>query len=259
MSDTRSTASEWPRPNWSAGDEHAVLLFFVFGTFAKELRIPAARHGSKGLPAGVELFRYPRETLEQWEGFPLHGALGEMLRQDHPTAFEAAMAAPEVLSVRGRLEDAASLDYLRDTLGVIAGLMDIGGVAVADPQILSLFDQETWQDRFMVEGGAPPRHHVLILCNEDEDAGGGMAWVRTRGMRKFGRPDISIRGVPHKQADAAGELCLRLVEMQVMGTHFSDGQELEIEGLPDVLKARRGGSLDDPHFNNTHVELVWPK
>ena len=35
--------------------------------------------------------------------------------------------------------------------------MEIGGVAVADPQILSLFDAASWNERFMVEGGAPPR------------------------------------------------------------------------------------------------------
>lgn len=251
--------TQWPRPYWTSADEYAVLLFFVFGKFNKELRIPAARHGSKGLPEGVELFRYPRQTLEKWEGYPLHGALGEMLRQDHPSAFEAAQAAPEVLSVRGRLADVANLDYLHDTLGVIAGLLDIGGVAVADPQILSLFDHETWTRRFMVEGGAPARNHVLILCNEDDDQDKNDVWVRTRGMRKFGRPDISIRGVPRKAADAAGELCLRLVEMQVMGTHFEDGRELEIDGLPGTLHARPGGSLEDPHFNNTHVRFDWPR
>lgn len=253
-----SVSALWPRPYWTPGDEHAVLLFFVFGDFDEELRIPAARHGSKGLPQGIELFRYPREVLEQWAGYPLHGALGELLRQDHAAAFAAAGRAREVLSVRGRIEDAASLDYLNDTLGVIAALMDIGGVAVADPQILSLFDGEAWNRRFMIEGGAPPRSHVLILCNDDAETDGDTAWVRTRGMRKFGRPDVSIRGVPCKDADAAGELCMRLVEMQVMGTHFADGQELEIDGLPGTLRAVRGGSLEDPHFNNTHVRFDWP-
>ncbi len=253
-----SAPAIWPRPYWKQGDEHAVLLFFVFGTFDKELRIPAARHGSKGLPEGIELFRYPRTTLEQWEGYPLHGALGALLRQDDPRAFEAAGKSSEVLSVRGRIEDPDSLDYLNDTLGVIAGLMDIGGVAVADPQILSLFDGASWNERFMVEGGAPPRNHVLILCNDDDEAAGDAAWVRTRGMRKFGRPDVSIRNVPLDRADVAGELCMRLVQMQVMGAHFVDGQELEIEGLPGVLRARRGGSLEDPKFNNTHVRFDWP-
>lgn len=249
----------WPRPYWTPGDEHAVLLFFVFGRFNETLRIPAARHGSKGLPEGIELFRYPREVLEQWEGYPLHGALGELLHQDHPKAYAAACQAPEVLSVRGRIEDADSLDYLNDTLGVIAALMEIGGVAVADPQILSLFDAESWNGRFMVEGGAPPRRHVLILCNDDDERDDDAAWVRTRGMRKFGRPDVSIHGVPREATDAAGELCLRLIEMQVMGARFVQDQPLEIEGLPGTMKAQLGGSLEDPHFNNTHVRFDWPR
>jgi hypothetical protein len=253
-----SNTSIWIRPYWAPGDEHAVLLFFVFGQFQQELRIPAARFGSKGLPDGVELFRYPHDTLRQWEGYPLAGALGELLENDHPQAFAAAAKAPEVLSVRGRLEDADSLDYLRDTLGVLAALYDIGAVAVADPQILSLFDHDAWHARFLIEGGAPARNHVLILCDPDPQAGDVHFWVRTRGMRKFGRPDISIRGVPPTQTNAAGELCLRLVERQVMGAHFKDGQELEIEGLPGLLRARRAGSLEDPQFNNTHIAFDWP-
>jgi len=258
MSRKTDASAVWPRPYWTPGDEHAVLLFFVFGEFAETLHIPAARHGSKGLPDGIELFRYPREVLEQWQGYPLHGALGEVLHQDHPQAYAAACKAPEVLSVRGRIEDMDSLDYLNDTLGVIAALMEIGGVAVADPQILSLFDGDSWNGRFMIEGGAPPRRHVLILCNDDGESDDGTAWVRTRGMRKFGRPDVSIRGVPRVDSDKAGELCLRLVEMQVLGARFVQGQELEIEGLPGAMQAQLGGSLEDPQFNNTHVRFDWP-
>lgn len=257
MPEADTASSDWPRPYWAPTHEHAVLLFFVFGRFDKELRIPAARHGSKGLPEGVEVFRYPHDTLRQWDGYPLAGALGELLEHDHPQAYKDAQDAPEVLSVRGRLEDAATLDYLRDTLGVLAALYDIGAVAVADPQILSLFDRDAWHARFQVDGGAPPRNHVLILCNPD-DHNDDRYWVRTRGMRKFGRPDISIRRVPADQTDPAGELCLRLVEMQVMGAQFSDGQELEVQGLPQPLRARRSGSLEDPQFNNTHVAFDWP-
>jgi hypothetical protein len=29
--------------------------------------------------------------------------------------------------------------------------------------------------------------------------------------------------------------------------------------LPGGLAITRGGSLDDPEFNNTHLELTWPK
>ena len=236
MSDTDIPAAKWPRPYWTAGDEHTVLLFFVFGKFNKDLRIPAARHGSKGLPEGIELFRYPRETLEQWEGYPLHGALGEMLRQDHPTRVRGGAGGAGSAERARQPPDPHGLDYLYDTLGVIAGLMDIGGVAVADPQILSLFDRETWMQRFMVEGGAAARDHVLILCNDDEQprrCGLGAhprhAQVRAprrQHPRRAAKRDRCRRRAVHAAGRDAGA-----------GRAFEDGQELEIDGLPAVLGA----------------------
>lgn len=252
---TAETTPDWPRPYWTAGDDEALLLFFIFGQFPEDLSIPAARYNSKGLPTGIELFRYPHDKLKQWEGYPLAGALGDVLREDDARTFAEAQETGEVLCVRGRVTDGPSLDYLRDTLGVVAGLLDLGGVAVVDPQILSLFDEGGWRRRYLVKGGAPPRTHVLILSNTDDS---GAQWIRTRGMRKFGRPDISLRNVPEADASRAGAVCEQLVELQALGGRLADGRPLEVDGLPGELVAQHGGSMDDPRFNNTHVELHWP-
>jgi hypothetical protein len=85
----------------------------------------------------------------------------------------------------------------------------------------------------------------------------GRSWVHTRGMRKFGRPDISLRNVPDRDIDRAGQLCERLADMQALGAHFVDGQSLEAEGLPGLV-AKLGGDLEHPDFNNTYVEFRWP-
>lgn len=246
----------WPRPYWQPSDENVVLHFYVFGRFTAELAIPAARYASAGLPEGIALQRFRHNALRGWDGYPLKGALGDLLKEDAPAAFDLARAAPDVLVVRGELADPDSLDYLRDTLGVLAGLLDIGGSAVLDPQILTLFDAQAWRARYLVPGGAPPRHHALILCNADGDA--GHCHVHTRGLRKFGRPDLSFRHVPDAQAEQAGMLCERLIELQALGAHFVDGQPLEVEGVSADLIARPGGSFDDPRFNNTHVAFDWP-
>jgi hypothetical protein len=78
-------------------------------------------------------------------------------------------------------------------------------------------------------------------------------------MRKFARPDISIRRVPGTEVQRAGVVAAQLAEMQVRGMRFGDGSVVEAEGLPAGLRVARGGSLDDPAFNNMHLELVWPK
>lgn len=256
MTDATS-APAWPRPYWQAdAGQHALLQFYVFGQFAPELAIPAQRYASPGLPAGIELKRFQNLALRKWDGYPLAGALGELLREDAPETFELARTAAEVLVVRGELADGASLDYLRDTLGVLAALLDIGGRAVLDPQIFGLFDAAAWRARYLVADGAPPRSHVLIARTPEAD--GVHAHIHTRGMRKFARPDISLRQVPPGELDRAGVLCEKLVEMEAFGARFVAGQELVVDGLAAPLTAAPGGSLDDPAFNNLHVAFCWP-
>ena len=172
----------WSRPYWRAGSEQALLHFYVFGKFAPEPAIPTARYGNASLPAGVRLERFQNAVLRQWEGYPLCGELGATLREDSPETFASARAAPEVLVVRGELEDAATLDYLRHTLGVLAALLDVGATSILDPQMLRLFSAAEWRGHYLVKGGAPLRNHVLILLDPDAEHP-GRSWVRTRGMQ----------------------------------------------------------------------------
>jgi hypothetical protein len=256
LNDSTAAAPAWPRPYWHQSGERALLQFYVFGGFARDLAIPVARYDSRGLPAGVELKRFQNAVLRDWEGYPLAGALGEVLREESPQVHELARRAPEVLVIRGELDDSPALDYLRDTLGVIAGLLDVGGGAVLDPQILSLFAAGDWRQRYLVPGGAPPRNHVLILRRDEADA--GRSRISTRGMRKFGRPDLDLRNVPETALDRAGALCERLVDRLMLGADFVDGQAAEVEGLAVPLIAARGGDSTDAEFGNAHVALRWP-
>lgn len=256
MTETTTAAPSWPRPHWQPSKEEAVLLFFVFGAFPEDLAIPAARYGSPGLPDGVELQRFQNAVLSRWEGYPLSGALGDLLREDSPEAFAAAKAAPHVVAIRGRFADREALDYLRDTLGVVAALTDIGGKAVVDPQILSMFDAASWREHYLVKGGAPTRHHVLILCSPEETK--GRSWIRTRGMRKFGRPDISLTNVPDREIDRAGALAERFVDLGALGAHFEEGQTVEVGGVAGGLTVALSGDETDPLFNNSHAAMRWP-
>jgi len=247
-------APDWTRPHWTRDEAKAMLVYFVFGQFPAEPKLDLTAHGSHGLPQGVEILRIPKERLAHWEGHPLRGAIGEILREGNPGAFESARKAPECLMLRGELADADSLAYLRDTLGVIAALLDVGGVAVVDPQILEMFSADDWRTRYAGDAAAVPRSHVLVLCQDDV---GGTAWIKTRGLRKFARPDISIRRVPQADVQRAGAVAARLADLQARGMRFGDGSTVDVEGLPGGLKIKRGGSLDDPEFNNTHLEIEW--
>ena len=245
----------WARPHWQPNDEEIVLQFYVFGSF-EAVRVPSQDYGSPGLPEGITATNHHHHELRAWEGYPLGGSMGKLFKEEAPDAYRTAVDAPQVMVVRGRLPDQPDTGYLRDVMGVIAGLLDVGGVAVLDPQIVSLFDAEGWRRRYLVREGAPIRSHLLILRDAESEA--GRSWIHTRGMRKFGRPDFSLRDVPDAQVNLAGSLCERLVELEALGGRFQDGQQVEIPGLPEDLVARLGGGPEHPDFNNSFVEFRWP-
>lgn len=251
------SAPIWPRPRWHDSGDEAFLLWFVFGDFDTDFRIDAPKYRTRGTPAGVEVVRYKNAALEKWDGYPLAGTLGRVLYEENSRLFERAKKAGDCVMLRGSLADPSDLDALRDLVGTITALTDLGAVAVVDPQMLSMFDASTWRRRYFGDDAFVARDHVLILCNDDERHAGRLH-VHTRGLRKFARPDLGIRNVPPAAANIAGELAERFVEFQALGGIVEDGHRVEMEGAPADMSVRHAGALDDDEFNNRHLALRWP-
>jgi hypothetical protein len=122
-----------------------------------------------------------------------------------------------------------------------------------------MFTPEQWRGVIFAPDKPQPRLHVNVFHGEDETRGAPQGagsnettvWLHTRGLRAFGRPDVSIRHVPQDAMPAASELCNRLIESQAFGRVIPDGP---IEGMV----AHTTGSLEDPDFDNVHIELAWP-
>ncbi|GAA0712609.1 hypothetical protein [Dokdonella soli] len=251
------SAPNWPRPQWRNSGDEAFLLWFVFGDFEPDFKIDAEHYRTRGTPPGIEVVRYVNRELAKWNGYPLAGMLGGMLYEENARLFERAKQAGECVMLRGAIADPSDLDSLRDLVGTITALTDLGGVAVIDPQTLTMFDANEWRQRFFANDALAPRDHVLILCDED-DRHAGRQHVHTRGLRKFARPDISIRNVPPDAANAAGDLAGRFVDFQARGGLIEDGHAVTIDGAPSGMKAQVAGAFDDPEFNNRHLALRWP-
>jgi hypothetical protein len=72
-----------------------------------------------------------------------------------------------------------------------------------------------------------PRQHVVILTSEDPDDA-LLTWLHTRGLRKFGRPDLSVRRVPPQDREAVIDLFDRFIEFQTFGGVIEEGQEVRL-------------------------------
>ncbi len=248
---------KWPRPQWQDSGDEAFLLWFVFGDFGDDFQVDAQRYRTRGMPEGVEVVRYVNRELAKWDGYPLGGTLGRLLWEEDAALFERAKAASQCVMLRGAIADPADLDGLRDLVGTITALADQGGIAVVDPQTLSMYEAGEWRRRYFEHDVFDVRDHVLILCSED-DENEGRLHVHTRGLRKFARPDISVRNVAPDAADIAGGLAERFAAFQSAGGLVEEGHEVQVSGAPQGLRVHHAGAEDDPEFNNRHLALRWP-
>jgi hypothetical protein len=179
--------------------------------------------------------------------------LGESLREENPSLFEAASTAEYCSILHGEVADPSSLDYFRDAIGLVTALLEHGGIAVFDPHAFKWWSPDEWRELAFEPEGAVPRNHVTIMASDDPDP--QRRWYHTRGMIKFGRPDLSVHDVPPKLHAAVEDLCDRFIEMQAFGAVVPEGQEIKMKSLPRGWCCRHRGDLDDPDFNNRHLEL----
>ena len=241
----------WERSHFQPAEGRAFLLYVVYGRFPKEITLSRSKYRSAGLPPGFELRR-----LERAKHGPLPFTDAKYGKVVPDAALFARLGeAPECGVLQGEIANPPDLNYLRDVIGLTTYLLDHGGMAVANPQQFELYDPGRWHREVFEPGDASVSQHVKILYSDDADG----RWYHTRGMRKFGRPDLSVCAVPEPYFDGVVELCNRFVQMQAMGVCIPEGQEVRMKSLPPGLRCHHAGSLDDPEFNNVHVDIAWPR
>lgn len=250
MSSTSELAT-WPRPHYQPGGARPFLFYKLHGDFTDVPPVSRGAYRTRGLPDGLETFRVGRADDPELTALGVDDALGEAVE---PSLRAAIRAAPHVMLVRGEPAADATLDYLRDTIGVLTALLDAGAVAMFDPQRFGWWTPAAWRQHVFAPARPQPWMHVAILSTP-EPAAPDRVWIHTRGMRTFGRPDLSIHGVAAAEVPVIEELCHRFIGMAAAGVVVPEGQQVRIGALPGDWRCFHGGDVDDPEFNNVHLEI----
>jgi hypothetical protein len=241
----------WERPHFEPGGGSAMIFFALYGKFGPmQIQISREVYRTAGVPSGIVIKKL--ESAPDQDLPFTRGSFARLLEPEEPALFLGIQNASECIVIQGDVPDPADLNYLRDAIGLVMYFLDYGATAVMDPQRLRLYDAARWKREMFAP--QPPNwlHHSIILASDEP---GGTRWLHTRGLRKFGRPDLSMRGVTEQEQRTVVELFNRLIILQVEGARIAEGQELSIGEPPERLICRYGGSLEDPNFNNIHVEI----
>lgn len=245
--------NDWKRPWFTRAAGTPFLFYVAYGRVELPLRVSGARYRVRGIPEGLDIMQYgPDQNPEVVDNFR-EGYLWNLAREEQPDLARAVSEQAHCVVVRGELKDRATLNEFRDVVGLLTYFLDSGCVALFDPLSFHWWSPQEWRERAFEPGEPVPRAHVTVLWSDEPDG----RWIHTRGMRKFGRSDVSIRGVPPDSHDAAVDLCNRLIELQALGGVIDDGEEIRMASLPPGMHCFQRGAMDDPDFNNIHVEITW--
>lgn len=245
----------WDRPHFEKPGGKPFLFYVIFGGFG-ELRPMSGEYRSAGVPDAFDLMHYGASRHPEVVSQFREGYLWDQLMLQNRALADQIAKCDECLILKGEREDSIDLNYLRDCVGLITFLLDHGGTSVYDPQMFHWWAPEVWRERIFQPASPVPRHHVVILVSEELEP--TLTWFHTRGMRKFGRPDISVHDVPVQSHDAVIDLCNRFIELQAFGGIIPEAQVITMKSLPAGMTCHHGGDMDDPEFNNVHVEIRWP-
>ena len=244
----------WPRPQYQPGGSNALVYYVMYGRFREGAEVSAKTYRTAGFPRGVDL-KYLTRTNEQDLPF-VSDLLTNTVGKDNPALFAAIKAAPECLIFRGELPDPRDLNYLRDLAGLIMFSLDHGGVAVLDMPQLRIYDAAAWRKEIFAPQPPLLGQQVALVVSDES---GGTRWFHTRGLRKFGRPDLSFHKVSGTNETAVAELLKQFIILEAQGGLISEGTQVQMAALPPGLTCHYAGKLDDPEFNNVHVEIRWPE
>lgn len=251
-----SELETWERKNFVADGGDPMLFYVIFGQVNPSDPLSRSKYRTNGAPEGIAMMSYGPNKHPDVPGSFREGYLWDEFVANNPELAATVEACEHCMVVRGTPTDSTTLNYLRDTVGLVTYLLDQGGCVVYDPFMFRWWSPSQWKEEIFEPAAAVPRHHTMILVSQEDDP--SRKWYHTRGMLKFGRPDISVHNVSAEHEDGVVDLCNRLIEHQAFGNVVQDGQGIKMASLPPGGIIRHRGDLDDPDFNNRHLDISWP-
>jgi uncharacterized protein YegJ (DUF2314 family)/tetratricopeptide (TPR) repeat protein len=183
---------------------------------------------------GNELFDYPEELIPQ--------NAGEFSEEDKRSLLEARM----IVRLRLSVDDPAGIDYVFFMMRFAEAVRSLTGGVVQDAVSHALWGMEEWKQR-----AASPREAIVdahIRCDLLDE--GGLVWIHTHGIQKFGFPELEMEGIPSDSASAGRALILTVAETLIRSRERGRGIHwpMPVSGTSVMLTMEALPKDDEEHF-----------
>lgn len=235
------------------------INFYLFGTFDAADVTEVLAHANLGPAFRVDVHMTP-ETAEP-QKWPLTEApfCKLILEADAPLVAKA-LASPHVITL------SAAVEQPEDPLGLYLELIQVlsllvvsdGAVAIVDLRTGMITSAEYWATKVAIPLASNEfemSDHVEMQAIQQDD---GLFWLSTRGLIKFGKPELSVHGLSHENVPLTGALLGSLGGSIVMNNACpGDGDTIvQTKGEIEYVATHGGSYQDDDFWGNVHIEFA---
>lgn len=210
---------------------HALFVVFANGPLANDVPLSMAKYGVPGRDhlAHVAVSEHAGEGSQEWVDGWRTGPLREVAAQDLGAAAAALDAADRCFTVDAKVQDPEDLGYLQTAWALVRWLAERGATVILDAHV----------GRFLTPGRIAAvdaefdvrREAQIVFESEATEPGGGHV-IHTRGMHKWGRPDVVAVCSPD-DAEAVAEVIWEIADGMAAG--FMPGSPRQGVDVSDAL------------------------
>jgi hypothetical protein len=245
----------WERVYFNEPYGKPFLFYVLFGSDKIEnLQVSKNKHNIDGMPNELEIENYNKINNSVHKNYIecfYEGYFGEYLKRKNNLLYKKVINCNNVTVVKGEFEDNNTFNYLKNTIGIIQAIIETDITAILDPQIIEWYDPREWSVKYFEPKSPNVFDHVKILSSCDNN----VTWLHTRGMRKFGRPDLSIKKVIEHKQDLGIEIINRFIQAYAYGLIPDETKEIKLKNMEKGVFGRILGDYDNIDFNNYYFEI----
>lgn len=243
----------WPRPRYQAAGP-ARLAWVVLLPDAGEL--PADHPLVSGFQMQTRYYGDDPAWFDGW--MSPRSSFGAALMRTPGLDMVALSGCKAAMTIAVEVEDPSDLGYLQRALLLVRLLAEkAGAVAACDLEAV-----RWWTRTDLAE--LPPdldfeiSDHIRVVFEPVEREPGQGHICHTRGMAKFGRPDLALPGMSPEHVEAAVDLLEKMANELADGENFETGDVVEFEGFPPLRceEVADDSDSDDLTFANRSLWLI---